>query len=406
MTQGSDRIAHRPDIAAQPWKERLQWAADHGVCAVDLAQIVGVHQSTVRKASYACGIRLAAKKSVPEIEAQGAGWVYPDEPTAADCRRLWAAVIIEYWATANSPRKSGRPHEIKAARRWFGGAGFREVCDLAGINADRVLAVVKSGATCDRHMLYGSVRGVKAVAAVLAALAVTGLASPSDAAPAARWSGAGIHACDGRCGMDWAIGQLPAGVRAQLRAAIAAHPEPSYIPVHDGDVISHMAYWRDGAARMDARGTVVERDVPAAAWGWRIDGYAFVKLGECQNWALVLDARVASGGMSLQRAARVADVVAMPASPWPSGRFPAGGFGFGGSSDGDTSAVAATSSVMSFSAWAVDRSNHVIDVALDGGGCGCPPDPVPFLPSVPAPAGGGLLLTVIGVLAACRRWCA
>lgn len=154
-----------------------------------------------------------------------------------------------------------------------------------------------------------SKRSIIAVMALGAAAAM----SMVEGAEVARWSGAGPYACnstaEAACPRDWALSQLPPAVAAQVRAAIAERPEPLYAPILPGDVISHMAYYKDGEPRMDTRGTIVDRDDPATAWGWVVNGYSFVRIDECANWALVKD------GIAYPTAEYPA--VAVPAAPAP-----------------------------------------------------------------------------------------
>ena len=67
--------------------------------------------------------------------------IHPDA-----CRALWCAVISELWMVATAPRAADRPHEIRAARRWFGSRDFYAVCALAGVDGAWVLQGFRSAA--------------------------------------------------------------------------------------------------------------------------------------------------------------------------------------------------------------------------------------------------------------------
>ncbi|MEM1314289.1 MAG: hypothetical protein AAGI51_07035 [Pseudomonadota bacterium] len=115
------------------------------------------------------------------------------------------------------------------------------------------------------------------------------MAGAAEAATVAVWRGAGPNACHGACPLEWAVDQLPEEQRRQvLEAMEAGGARP--ILVHRGDVFEFMTYQIDGSPRVDRRRTVAGMDSPARAWGWRFDGWSFVMLEECANWAPVVHA--------------------------------------------------------------------------------------------------------------------
>lgn len=59
------------------------------------------------------------------------------------CRALWCAVIQEQLNLAVSPRMADHPHEVAAARRWFGSRDFFMACSLAGLDGAWVLCGVR-----------------------------------------------------------------------------------------------------------------------------------------------------------------------------------------------------------------------------------------------------------------------
>ena len=70
----------------------------------------------------------------PQVNQQAEQLIQPES-----CRALWCAVISEHWGLATAPRAGDRPHEIHAARRWFGSRDFFAVCALAGVDGAWVL---------------------------------------------------------------------------------------------------------------------------------------------------------------------------------------------------------------------------------------------------------------------------
>lgn len=58
-------------------------------------------------------------------------------------RKLWAYVIHEQFGLAINTRSMRRPHEVDAARRWFGSGDFFFVCALAGLDGHWILSGVR-----------------------------------------------------------------------------------------------------------------------------------------------------------------------------------------------------------------------------------------------------------------------
>ena len=58
-------------------------------------------------------------------------------------RQLWAAVLLEQLRLVFRPAYCDHPIENHQARRWFGSADFREVCELAGFDHVAVLERVR-----------------------------------------------------------------------------------------------------------------------------------------------------------------------------------------------------------------------------------------------------------------------
>lgn len=83
-----------------------------------------------------------------------------DHAQAAACRKLWAAVILalynDWWTET---RKAKEPEQVEAIRasalRYFRGRDGKEVCALAGIDADpeRLADVAVDLAAIDRTKL-------------------------------------------------------------------------------------------------------------------------------------------------------------------------------------------------------------------------------------------------------------
>jgi hypothetical protein len=118
-------------------------------------------------------------------------------------------------------------------------------------------------------------------------LLVLGTCAPAHAAMITTWSGPGPHACTtGDCPQDWAEAQLSEDRLAELRLIQEVYPEPTLIMVEDGTVFTMMTYYNDGP--MANHGTTVAAlDLPEGAMGWQMDGWAFVKINACQNWAVI-----------------------------------------------------------------------------------------------------------------------
>lgn len=65
----------------------------------------------------------------------------PLDLDARACRKLWQAVLLENMRNAvGVAMEAERARAQLQARAWMGSAGFHEVCDLACVDADSVLA--------------------------------------------------------------------------------------------------------------------------------------------------------------------------------------------------------------------------------------------------------------------------
>ena len=123
-------------------------------------------------------------------------------------------------------------------------------------------------------------------------LAALMLASTAHAAPIlgttpAIWSGPTSRACNGRCDQAWAETQLTGRELAQLRAVQATQPAPAQMTFESGTVFSLMTY-HDGTSPIASRATTVASlDGPETAVGWQMNGWAFVRIDACQNWAVI-----------------------------------------------------------------------------------------------------------------------
>lgn len=113
------------------------------------------------------------------------------------------------------------------------------------------------------------------------------LASPATAATVATWSGAGPHACLGRCSQEWAVAQLSPAEREELEALMVQQPDPGLVIIEDGDVFSLMSYFKDGEPVAYRTMTVAALSSPETGVGWHLDGWSFVRLDACGNWAIV-----------------------------------------------------------------------------------------------------------------------
>lgn len=117
-------------------------------------------------------------------------------------------------------------------------------------------------------------------------LAFLSACQPAYAAKVDTWSGAGPHACLGRCSLEWAETLLTEDEIAQLEAVRARQPEPEFIPVDNGTVFSLMSYF-EGKPIGYRTTTVAVLDHVEESWGWQMDGWAFVRLDACGNWAII-----------------------------------------------------------------------------------------------------------------------
>lgn len=140
------------------------------------------------------------------------------------------------------------------------------------------------------------------------------MGTPAAAATVHTWSGAGPHACRDACSQEWAIEQLSPAERAQLEEAMRDHPEPEAIAVSDGDVFTLMSYAPDGEPVAYRTTTVAALDHVEWADGWVLDGWSFVKLRACGNWAIIAHGQ-SIPVMSYQPAA-TPPVVVVPPRPW------------------------------------------------------------------------------------------
>jgi hypothetical protein len=123
---------------------------------------------------------------------------------------------------------------------------------------------------------------------VLGALLVTAALFPAitNAAPAAVWTGPGQMACRGQCSLGWALSFLDIEQREAIKEAMMASPLGHSIPIRDGTVFSMMSYF-DEVAQADMRTTVAVLDADEPAVGWQFDGWSFVQITGCLNWAVV-----------------------------------------------------------------------------------------------------------------------
>lgn len=123
--------------------------------------------------------------------------------------------------------------------------------------------------------------------AIFALLTACGGGHPAYSATVETWSGAGPHACRDRCSLEWAETLLTKDERAQLQAVQSGQPAPEMIAVPNGTVFTLMSYYKDGAPIGYRTTTVAVLDHDEYSWGWQMDGWAFVKLVACGNWAIV-----------------------------------------------------------------------------------------------------------------------
>lgn len=118
------------------------------------------------------------------------------------------------------------------------------------------------------------------------AVALALLAMPAAAASMGQWHGPGDRACDGRCSLEWAVSKLTPTQRAELAEAMRAAPKA--MMVHDGDLLPLMTYYH-AVPVADMRGVVASLDAPEPAMGWRLNGWSFLQVTGCLNWAVRLD---------------------------------------------------------------------------------------------------------------------
>lgn len=204
------------------------------------------------------------------------------------------------------------------------------------------------------------------------------LASPAAAATVVTWSGPGPNACNtegDHCSLEWARQQLSVKQQAEFSLARKRNPLPQYLPIYDGDVIPLMAYAKGGVPHMDRRGTLATIDAPESAWGWQMDGWTFVRIDACGNWAVVVTGK----------AKRLADasLVLAAGTVIPRGGLGSGGGGFGGGGGG---AGGGTPPICIVCLPVVIPPVIVPPIE--------PPPPAP----IPLPATGWLLLLALGFL--------
>lgn len=147
------------------------------------------------------------------------------------------------------------------------------------------------------------------------------------AAPVPVWTGPGPKACMGRCSMDWAMAQLSPARQAAVAEAMAADALGYSIPVTNGATFEMMSYF-DEQPHADMRHTVAALNAVEPATGWQFDGWAFVKIAGCQNWAVLVDAPpvMAASGAPAQPTAPATPAAAAGATP--SSVTPLGPLGF------------------------------------------------------------------------------
>ena len=118
-------------------------------------------------------------------------------------------------------------------------------------------------------------------------IAIILIGNTAIAAPIETWSGAGPHACMGKCPQLWAETQLTADELSELEEAQRESPEPYFIPIENGDVFTMATYFKDGEPVAYRTTTVAMLSEPTTSEGWHMDGWSFVKLDDCQNWTIV-----------------------------------------------------------------------------------------------------------------------
>jgi hypothetical protein len=133
---------------------------------------------------------------------------------------------------------------------------------------------------------------MKTIFTTTAFIALLASVVDGQSAPIPTWSGPTEYACDGRCSQDWAETQLTDEERAELAFAKARRPEPSLVEVNPGDLFGLQTFYRDDEP-MSSR-TLTVAAIYDTAWGWRMDGWSWVKLDACQNWTKVLHTPMAS----------------------------------------------------------------------------------------------------------------
>lgn len=114
------------------------------------------------------------------------------------------------------------------------------------------------------------------------------LSAPVAAYQVDIWTGAGPNACRSACSLEWALTRLTAQERALVEAAMIAQPFAEPLAVPDGAVFTMMSYQKNGQPIAYRRTTIAVLDQPELAYGWVLDGFAFVRLEACGNWAILI----------------------------------------------------------------------------------------------------------------------
>mgnify|MGYP005848002119 CR=1 FL=1 len=120
------------------------------------------------------------------------------------------------------------------------------------------------------------------------------LATAAQAATVAVWSGAGPNACLDACSFEWAVEQLTENERAELYKTMLHQENPQNISIHDGDVFAMMSYQIEGKPIATRKTTIAQLETTEPAKGWVMEGWSFVQIASCQNWAIVHHGNVAT----------------------------------------------------------------------------------------------------------------
>ncbi|MEM0945598.1 MAG: hypothetical protein AAGI70_16810, partial [Pseudomonadota bacterium] len=106
------------------------------------------------------------------------------------------------------------------------------------------------------------------LAAILCLFA--GAAQGAAVLPPQVWHGPGPRACNGACGLDWALSELPVPreVAQRLTEMTTANPAGSPMEIESGDRFAMMSYAVDGTPLADRRETLAVLPAPEPARGW------------------------------------------------------------------------------------------------------------------------------------------